>query len=387
MYPSEVIISIFTFSVNITPDGSRFNTAVIDLHDKKYYNKYIYFPMKGAVSVRRRLLCLVLAVFTVFTCLIPAGCSNSSSSSSRADWPASVAGVELEAPPMRVVCLSNNVIEIACVIGYSSQIVGRSYDCDYYQVASLTACGTTASPSVSAIKALEPDLIITDKTTPDEILYELSATDIIILEKADSRSSLVSLYEDIGTIFGGASTGKAKGKNTVDMLLMKLDDIARLVYSEEEVYVCVVLNDNVTQCATGDTLTEMLIEMAGGMNAATDGKNNKFDLDDLRDADPSVLVCPPTAHSSMYAKRELLETTAMQTQQLYSLDVSLLDVQCYDMIEFVWRLAHILHPDIVTEEIMPSDYVDEKEEDVVHFMSGEEYEEYMKEKEEEKEED
>ena len=283
---------------------------------------------------------------------------------------------------MRVVCLSNNAIEIACVIGYSSQIVGRSYDCDYYQVASLTACGTTSNPSVGAINALEPDLIITDPTTPDEILFELSQTDVIILDKAVSRASLVTLYEDIGTIFGGASTGRAKGRHTVDEILMRLDDIARLVYSEEEVYVCVILNDNATQCATGDTLAEMLIEMAGGLNAATDGSNNKFDLDDLRDADPSVLICPPTAHSSMYAKRELLETSAMQTQQLYSLDVTLLDVQCYDMIEFVWRLAHILHPNIVTEDIMPSDYVDEKEEEFDHFMTGDEYDEYLKEKEE-----
>ncbi len=332
--------------------------------------------------MNRRLLCLLISVVLLFSCFFFAGCSNSESGSSKKDWPVEVAGVTLEAAPMRVVCLSNNAIEIACIIGYSSQIVGRSYDCGYYQVASLTPCGTTVNPSVSAVLALEPDLIITDSTTPAEILYELSQTDIIILEKATNRTSLITLYEDIGSIFGGASTGRAKGRKTADEILMKLDDIARLVYKEDDVYVCVILNDNATQCATGDTLAEMLITMAGGLNAATDGSGNRFDLDDLRDADPDVLVCPPTAHSSMYAKRELLETSAMQSQQLYSLDVSLLDVQGYDMIEFVWRLAHILHPDIVTEDIMPSDYVDEKEEEFEHFMTGDEYDQYMKEKEE-----
>ncbi len=332
--------------------------------------------------MRRRLLCLFLSALLAVFCLTAAGCGDSETAAQKENWPVEISGVTLESTPMRVVCLSNNVIEIACVIGYSSQFVGRSYDCDYYQVASLTACGTAASPSVSAIKALEPDLIITDRTTPAESLYELSQTDIIIMEKATSRTSLIKLYEDIGTIFGGASTGKAKGRYTVDEILMKLDDIARLVYQEDDVYVCIVLNEAVTQCATGDTLTEMLIEMAGGLNAATDGTGNKFDLDDIMDADPDVLVCPYSSLSSMYSKRELLETTAMQTQQLYGFDASLLDVQCYDMIEVVWRLAHILHPDIVTADIMPSDYVDETEK-FDHFMTGEEYDEYMSQQESE----
>ncbi len=327
--------------------------------------------------MRRRLLCIFLSAFIAVMCLFTTACGNSEGSSQKENWPVQSGDVSLESAPMRVVCLSNNVIEIACAIGYSSQLVGRAYDCDYYQVASLTACGTAASPSVSAINALEPDLIITDPSTPAEILYELSQTDIIILDKATSRTSLISLYEDIGSIFGGAETGKSKGRYTVNEILMKLDDIARLVHKEEEVYVCIVLNDSVSQCATGDTLVEMLIEMAGGLNAATDGSRNKFDLDDLRDADPDVLVCPYSALSMMYAKRELLETTAMQTQQLYGFDVDLLSVQCYDMIEVVWRLAHILHPDIVTADLMPSDFVD-KVEEYDHFMTGEEYEEYLR---------
>ncbi len=334
--------------------------------------------LKGAVAMRRRLLCIFISILIAAACLFTVGCGDSGGVSEKDNWPVHIGDVTLESAPMRVVCLSNNVIEIACAIGYSSQLVGRAYDCDYYQVASLTACGTSASPSVSAINALEPDLIITDSSTPAEILYELSNTDIITLEKASSRVSLIELYEDIGSIFGGAGTGKSKGLYTVNEILMKLDDIARLVRHEEEVYVCIVLNDAVTQCATGDTLTEMLIEMSGGMNAATDGSNNNFDLDDLRDADPDVLICPYSAHSSMYAKRELLETTAMQTQQLYSFDVDLLSVQCYDMIEVVWRLSHILHPDIVTPDIMPADYVDEEDEIYDHFMSGEEYDEYKR---------
>lgn len=331
--------------------------------------------------MKRRLFCIFLSAVISLSCLFLTACGGSEAEAQKENWPVEVGGVTLETTPMRVVCLSNNVIEIACVIGYSSQLVGRSYDCDYYQVESLTACGTTASPSVSAVKALEPDLIITDSTTPAEILYELSQTDTIILEKANTRSSLIKLYEDIGSIFGGAVAGKERGRYAIDEILMKLDDIARLVYEEEEVYVCIVLNDAVTQCATGDTLVEMLIEMAGGLNAATDGVNNDFDLDDLEDADPTVLICPYTSLGSMYAKRELLETVAMQTQQLYGFDVDLLSVQCYDMIEVVWRLAHILHPDIVTEDIMPADYVDAPEEEYDHFMTGEEYEEYLREKE------
>lgn len=330
--------------------------------------------------MRRRLFCLILSALIACACLATSACGKSEGASARSNWPVQSGEVTLESAPMRVVCLSNNVTEIACAIGYSSQLVGRAYDCDYYQVAALTACGTAASPSVSAIKALEPDLIITDPSTPEEILFELSQTDIIIMDKATSRTSLIDLYENIGTIFGGNSIGREKGRYTVNEILMKLDDIARLVYKEEEVYVCIILNDAVTQCATGDTLTEMLIEMAGGLNAATDGKNNNFDLEDLRDADPDVLVCPYDSLSSMYAKREILETTAMQTQQLYGFDADLLSVQCYDMIEAVWRLAHILHPDIITEDIMPADYVDEKE-SYDHFMTGEEYEEYLRQKE------
>lgn len=327
----------------------------------------------------RRILCLALCSILTILVLF-AGCGSPENDSS--NWPVEIAGVEIDKTPEKVVCLSNNFTEIACQLGYSSQITGRAYDCDYYQVAAVTPCGTIDTPSVDVIKNLAPDVILTDHRTPLEVFDEfsktdLSNTDIIVLEDAYSRASLIELYEDLGSIFGGSVAGKAKGREIIEGILIELDDIARLTSKEEEVSVCVVLDDAASSCATGDTLTEMLITMAGGFNAATDGTGKSFDVADIKKADPDILICPKTGLSAMYAKRTLQEVPAMQNQKLYGFDVSLLDVQCYDMIEVVWRMAHILHPDIITEDVMPAEYVDHEEPDPHFWDNDEDFQDYL----------
>lgn len=328
--------------------------------------------------MRRRIASLILAVLMIAGCFSLAGCKKGGGG---ANWPVNVSGVEVKQAPMRVVCLSRNFTEIACQMGYSSQLVGRAYDCDYYQVAALTPCGTSESPSIDAIKGLHPDLIITDSTTPEgtfDVLSstDISQTDILVLDDAGSRTEFMTLYEKIGSIFGGAQTGKETGVNLANSILIELDDIARLTSKEEQISVCVILDDNATQCATGDTLTEMLINMAGGFNAATDGTGKNFNVSDIGKSDPEIILCPSTGLSSMYAKRDLQEVPAMQNQRLYAFDVSLLDIQCYDMIEVVWKMAHILHPDLITNDVMPEEFIDNSVPDPHFWDSDEAFKEY-----------
>ena len=328
--------------------------------------------------MRRRIACIILAIMIMGGCFSLAGCKEGAGGS---NWPVSVSGVEVNEAPMRVVCLSRNFTEIACEMGYSSQLVGRAYDCDFYQVAALTPCGTAESPSIDAIKGLHPDLIITDSNTPEgtfDVLSstDISQTDIIVLDDAGSRTEFMELYRKIGSIFGGASTGSETGEKLANSILIELDDIARLTSKEEQISVCVILDDNATQCATGDTLTEMLINMAGGFNAATDGTGKNFNVADIGKSDPEIILCPSTGLSSMYAKRDLQEVPAMQNQRLYAFDVSLLDIQCYDMIEVVWKMAHILHPELITNENMPEEYIDNTAPTQHFWDSDEAFKEY-----------
>lgn len=318
----------------------------------------------------KRALSVLLALVLVCACMLPAiGCSGSLS-----EFPVEVNGVKFDEAPQKVICMSNSFLEIIYGLGYQSQLIGRSFSSTLEDAADLTPCGVADNPATDSIIGLEPDLVLTDLTTPAEALETMTTAGlrVLVMDDAHNRRELVALYENLGQIFGGSTTGKEKGAKLIEGFLIQMDDIERIVSVEEDVTVCIMLDSTLTHCATGDTLTSMLIELAGGFNVAIQGTEETFSINDIARADPEVLLAPEEAMSTIYAKREIQQIYAMENQGLYTFDTTIFDLQYDNMITAVWQLAHILHPDIITKEMLPPDAVmPEKEDNSV--MTKEEY--------------
>ena len=68
------------------------------------------------------------------------------------NYPVAVGGVQLEAPPLRVVVMSPSLAEIAADLGYTDRLCGRTEECDYPPtVAALPSVGKTLMPDRSGI--------------------------------------------------------------------------------------------------------------------------------------------------------------------------------------------------------------------------------------------
>ena len=113
------------------------------------------------------------------------GCGDSSDSSSlpeeepeNLEYPVSIGDETIPARPEKVVSLSPALTELCFDMGYGDQITGVSDYCDWPESArSLPQLGTAQLPDLDAIRAEEPDVVITHTN--------LSENDLIALQQAD----------------------------------------------------------------------------------------------------------------------------------------------------------------------------------------------------------
>ena len=131
------------------------------------------------------------------------GCGDSSDSSSlpeeepeNLEYPVSIGDETIPARPEKVVSLSPALTELCFDMGYGDQITGVSDYCDWPESArNLPQLGTAQQPDLDAIRAEEPDVVITHT--------DLSENDLIALQQADIPVVVLSrarLPEDIGVL-------------------------------------------------------------------------------------------------------------------------------------------------------------------------------------------
>lgn len=341
--------------------------------------KYIINRKEWSLKLKR--ICVVLLLIAVIFSSLPvmSGCGAAVE-----DFPVEAGGVLIEEAPKRVICLSNSFLEIVFGLRYNAQIAGRAFDCKLQEAQEIAVCGTAASPAIEAILGMENiDLLITDTTTPQEELDKLKEAKIkcMVLDNADSRASLEKLYKTLGSVFAGNAAGAERAQEYFLELFVQLDDIARMVSKDESYSVCIVMDNSLEKCATGDTLVNNLIELAGGFNVAVQSSGWAFNTSDIAAADPEIILAPASAISRINGKREIQGTAAMINQAVYEFDTTIFDCQGESILAATWRIAHLLHPTIVTKEVVPPKYYYEVEEPN-YVMTREEYDEYLRQQEE-----
>ncbi len=315
----------------------------------------------------RRIISLLMAMVMAFTMLMTTGCGDDEDEENFSNYPVKVGDVKFIGPPSKVVCLSSTLIGIIYAMGFEDQLFGRTANCDYTEAESVQSFGTADKPSVNLIEGNAIDVVIADDTIPQDSVDDIQAlgVPVVVIPRATGRASLVDMYCALGTVFQGGNTGYNAGRKVVNEILKQLDDIERMVASEETWNTCIIVSSDIETFATGDTLISAVLESVGGFNVAKDSTEGEYTLQDMMRSDPEVIICPAGVENQLRAKSNLVGIPALDNFRVYAMDMSVFDDQYEGVLKGAWRMAKILHPEVITDDIIPDGMLDEDyEEDV-----------------------
>lgn len=310
--------------------------------------------------LNRRIISLFMAAVMTFVMIMPTGCGDDEEETF-SDYPVKVGDVRFIGPPSKVVCLSSTLIGIIYAMGFEEQLFGRTANCEYTEAESIQSFGTAEKPSVNLIQGNAVDVVIADDTIPQDSIEDIEeiGVPVVVIPRATGRASLVDMYCALGTVFQGGNRGYNAGRKVANDILTQLDDIERMVESEETWNTCIIISSDIKTFATGDTLISAVLESVGGFNVAKDSIEGEYTLQDMMRSDPEVIICPAGVENQLRAKSNLVGVPALDNFRVYAMDMSVFDDQYQGVLKGAWRMAKILHPEVITDNIIPEGMLDE----------------------------
>lgn len=318
---------------------------------------------EGGISLKRRLAALLTAVLMLLGMLPLSGCGGSGDNTP--NYPVEVSGVKFVSPPSKIVCFSSTLIGVIYEMGFEKQLIGRTKDCYYSEAEDVKAFGTADSPSIDLIKGNHVDVVVTDETMPQTEIDKIQAENVpvVVIPKATGRASLADMYAALGCVFQGGNKGYHAGRKVANRILAQLDDISRMVENEEVWNTCIIVSSDLSKFATGDTLISSVLECVGGFNVAKDSSNGEYSLPDMMRSDPDVIICPLGVNQQLRANSSLVGVPAMDNYRVYTMDMSVFDDQYDGVVKGAWRMAYILHPEVITQDVVPEGMLEETAEE------------------------
>ena len=199
--------------------------------------------------------------------------------------------VSLSGAPSRIVSLAPNLTEILFELGLGDSVAGVTFFCDWPPEArAKPKIGGFINPSLEAVVALEPDLVLAtaDGNRPGDVegLERLGLAVFVV----DTRS-----FDDIENtvILVGEITGRgAAGRGIAEEMRRRRERVRKAVAESRMPTVFVALDHNPLITAAEGTFVDELITMAGGRNVVRSPavKYPVYSLEQLFSADPEVVV-------------------------------------------------------------------------------------------------
>ena len=259
----------------------------------------------------KRLLGVVLTLFMVSNII---GCTPKG-------YPVVFDQTEISAPPKRVVALSDNIAFGLSDLGFEEFIVGateRYINSGKSGVANISGQYDTQWEVVTALK---PDLVISPVKLSESEEQTLSESNIpyIIVPTPENKEGLKNFYYNLSRVF----KGEEKYAEIADTVLTQTNgELSALntVNSQNSKSTLVFVEEGFV--ATPDTLAGELIAEAGIKNAAQPFKNYEMPEEEIKKADPQVIICPKGLSDGILKTDALKEITAVKSGAVYEVELS-----------------------------------------------------------------
>jgi len=302
------------------------------------------FRRLGVIAV---LLSILVAVFT--------GCQQEFSPGAYIDDMGRE--VSIDKAPQRIVSHVPSITETLFALGLGDRVVGVSDYCDYPEEAKLkTSVGNYYNPSIEAIVAQAPDLVLTDGHS--ESIEDLKPLGInfFVIDPKDIDGILEDI-ELLGKITGVESEAKA----LVSEMSSRFTQIASQVQGAPRVRVFYVFDAtdlNNPWTAGPGSFADALITMAGGENIAAKAQGAwvQLSIEQLVSADPEVILIDASMGTAIVSQEELMAhpawqgLTAVKQGRIQLVDGDLVNRPGPRIIQGLEEIAKAIHPELFPEK-------------------------------------
>jgi iron complex transport system substrate-binding protein len=194
--------------------------------------------------------------------------------------------------PTRVVSLAPSITEMLFALGLDRDIIAVTQFCDYPPQALVKQKVGYSNPSIEAIVALNPDLIIAPREfLRADLLGQIEQLHIpLVVFSANSVTDIATHLSKLGAIFGRTAQADA----TIRDLQQRIESIRRVTAGRPAVRVLYVLNSHPLITVGPGSFIHELIGLAGGSNVAagTAVPYPRLNMEVVLREDPDVLLFP-----------------------------------------------------------------------------------------------
>src|SRR5439155_23682367 len=200
--------------------------------------------------------------------------------------------VVLPSVPQRIVSLAPSITEILFAIGLGERVVGVTQYCDYPPEAQAKPKVGYTHPSLEAIVALQPDLVL----APRELLRADALGKLEQLEiptyvlDAQTVDSILAHIQTLGRILGAQTAAD----ELTGRMRRRIEDIRVRTSSLPRLRVLYVLNSEPLITVGPGSFIHQLIELAGGSNIAARAQvaYPRLSMEAVLKEDPELILFP-----------------------------------------------------------------------------------------------
>ncbi len=259
--------------------------------------------------------------------------------------------IYLAKPPARIVSLAPSITEMLFAIGLDEQIVGVTEFCDFPAAAKSKPRVGYSNPSVEALIALRPELVLAplDFLRPDlQVKLEQLKIPLFVLEAHTVEDILLQMHT-LGKMFEKVSVANA----VTQSMRQRIAEIRRKVETSPARRVLYVLNSQPLITVGPGSFIHQLIGLAGGVNIAAQAgmAYPKLNMEAVLKDDPEVLIFPsgevetvPRSDQQQWWRWDSL--SAVKQQRFYEVSSNLLNRPGPRVVEALEQLARAIHPEM-----------------------------------------
>lgn len=261
--------------------------------------------------------------------------------------------IQFAKAPTRVVSLAPSITEMLFALGLDREIIAVTQFCDYPPQALLKQKVGYANPSIEAIVALDPDLIVAPQEfLRADLLGKVEQLQIpLVVLSANSVTDITTHLSKLGAIFGRA----AQADVAMTHLQQRIDSIHRITAGRPGVRVLYVLNSHPLITVGPGSFIHELIGLAGGVNIAghTATPYPRLNMEVVLREDPDVLVFPvgkveSVPLSEQYVWQQWPALSAVKHGQFRHVPSDLLNRPGPRIGDGLEALARAIHPEAFT---------------------------------------
>lgn len=300
-----------------------------------------------SLKINKKLSGIALSLLMVV--MVFAGCGDIgiglTSDVPTGEYPVTVGTVEITSKPSKVLVVSPSFADIVVALGKETQLVAATDDCTQSELTSLTKVGAS---DIEAMKALSPDLILSeplDDATRESLSQVAS---VVELDPAEGREDFERLYAQVASVFSGGGAGAESGISAARKIFTSLDDIQRLTDSNVVKTGCYIF-DISGKAVTGEMFGSTILEYSGVTNVFNSQLNGDFDFDTLKLSNPDVIFCSPEAYNGITSHGDYAQLSAVKKGNVFELPESYMTWQGRSVTLAAYEIAGLAFPELLEE--------------------------------------